>query len=95
MSRHRIAVVLACLATSLALAAPTHASPFVYAMGYGNGTIAQYDAAGGPLAPLTPATIAPGGQPTVAVISPDRQSLYVTDQGASLLRRSRSRPTGR
>jgi DNA-binding beta-propeller fold protein YncE len=78
-----VAVLAGALLAAAGGAATAEAAPFVYAINFNTANVAQFDAAGGGLAPLTPATVAAGTQPTVGVISPDGASLYVSNQGGS------------
>jgi DNA-binding beta-propeller fold protein YncE len=72
-----LGVVLAVVC--LAGAAPAQAQPFVYVANGGSNGVSQFDALGGPLVPLTPATAAAGGDPTGVAVSPDGKSVYVTN----------------
>lgn len=69
------AAVLAALAT-VAPAAAT-AAPFEYVGNLGDGSVSQYDAAGGALVPLSPASTISGGEPFGVAVTPDGTSVYV------------------
>jgi uncharacterized repeat protein (TIGR01451 family) len=64
----------------LAGAAPAGAAPFAYVTNFGGASVSQYDATFGALAPLSPATIAAGNRPIGVAVSPDAQSVYVTNE---------------
>jgi DNA-binding beta-propeller fold protein YncE len=72
------------LAACLAVAAPTQAQPFVYvANNEPSSSVSQYDAIGGGLSPLTPATVVDPGNPFQVAVSPDGKSVYVTNNGGA------------
>src|SRR5206468_2086621 len=52
--------------------------PFVYVTNARSANVSQYSAAGGPLAPLSPATVRTGNNPSGVAASPDGTSVYVT-----------------
>ncbi len=64
-----------------AWAASAQAEPFVYVADGASNGVSQYDAIGGPLSPLTPATVG-DVSPFQMAVSPDGKSLYVTNNGA-------------
>jgi DNA-binding beta-propeller fold protein YncE len=64
------------LAAGLASAASAQAQPFVYVV-EANG-VSQFDAMGGALSPLSPATVACACGPFGIAVSPDGKSMYVT-----------------
>ena len=66
---------------AIVVAVPAQAAPFVYVTNAGEfqQAVSQYDAAGGPLAPLSPPTINTGhGSPSGLAVSPDGKNAYVT-----------------
>jgi YVTN family beta-propeller protein len=63
------------------LPAAAQAQPYVYVTNQAEGgTVSQFDAIGGPLLPLTPATVPAGAYPTGLAVSPDGKSVYVANQ---------------
>jgi DNA-binding beta-propeller fold protein YncE len=74
-------MALAVLVVALG-ATSAQAAPFVYVTNAGGagrwGNLSQYDAARGPLVPLSPATVGTGNDPIGVAASPDGKSVYVT-----------------
>jgi 6-phosphogluconolactonase len=81
--RSRALLGAATAAVLLAVAARAHAAPYAYvANGDGDGpsNVSQFNVgAGGLLAPLSPPTVAAGSGPNGVAVSPDGQSVYVTN----------------
>jgi DNA-binding beta-propeller fold protein YncE len=74
----------AALAACLVWAATAQAQPFVYvanenAQPFSPGNVAQFDAVGGALSPLAPATVPAGAAPLGIAASPDGKSVYVAN----------------
>src|SRR5690348_7608708 len=66
-----------CLGAPVATA---RAASSVYVVNNGDGTVSQFNrAGGGALSPLVPAATASGTSPQGVVISPDAKHVYVTD----------------
>jgi DNA-binding beta-propeller fold protein YncE len=79
-AKGRLWIAVATLAVLLATAAPAQAAPFAYVTDDG-GNVSQYDVgAGGLLTPMAPAMVAAGFGPTGVTVSPDGESVYVTNQ---------------
>jgi DNA-binding beta-propeller fold protein YncE len=72
-------------AACLAFAAPAQARPFAYVTNILDDTVSQYDAAGGSLSPLSPATVPAGNRPQAVAVTPDGHSVYVLNQGSATL----------
>jgi DNA-binding beta-propeller fold protein YncE len=73
-------VQLAACAVVFAAAAPAHADPFVYVTSGSGGTVFQYGVdMNGALSPLSTPTVAAGAAPIGVAVSPDGQSVYVTN----------------
>jgi 6-phosphogluconolactonase (cycloisomerase 2 family) len=69
----------AVLAACFVVAAPAQAQPFVYVANGASNSVSQYEAIGGALSPLTPATVADPGSPFQVAVSPDGKSVYFTN----------------
>ena len=69
------------LATCLLGAASAQAQPFVYVANQGSANVSQYNAIGGPLSALTPASVTAGGGSVGVAVSPDGKSVYVANSG--------------
>jgi YVTN family beta-propeller protein len=76
-----VAVVAAVVAA--ATAGVAQAAPFVYVANEGGGSVSQFDAAGGALAPLSPPTAPAGLGPLGLAVSPDASSLYVANESSN------------
>jgi DNA-binding beta-propeller fold protein YncE len=78
--RRRSLLLATATATALlAAATPVQGAPFVYVTNASSGNVSQYDAAGGALAPLSPATVSTvHDNPLGVAVSPDGRSAYVT-----------------
>jgi DNA-binding beta-propeller fold protein YncE len=73
-------VPLAACAVVFAAAAPAQADPFVYVTSPSGGTVFQYGVGfEGTLSPLAPPTVAAGIDTVGVAVSPDGQSVYVTN----------------
>jgi DNA-binding beta-propeller fold protein YncE len=70
--------VVSTAAALLGSVAPASGAPFVYVTNVLSSNVSQYNAAGGALAPLSPATVATGNQPIGVAVSPDSKNVYVT-----------------
>jgi DNA-binding beta-propeller fold protein YncE len=66
-------------------AGPAGAAPFVYVTNARSGDVSEYDAAGGALTPLSPPTVAVGGNPLGVAVSPDGRNAYVTTDRPAVL----------
>ena len=69
---------LAVLAMCFVEGAPSQAQPFVYVANQA-GSVSQYDAAGGALSPLAPASVASAGETQGLAVSADGKSVYVAN----------------
>jgi len=70
----------------LAVVTPAQAAPFAYVTNPATDSVSQFNVgAGGLLAPLSPATVATGGEPHRAAVSPNGRSLYVTNSSSDSL----------
>ena len=73
--------IVGTVASLLAAVTPAQAAPFAYVPNTATDSVSQFNVgAGGLLAPLSPATVATGGTPLRAAVSPDGRSLYVTNE---------------
>jgi DNA-binding beta-propeller fold protein YncE len=79
-AKGRLWIAVATVAVLLVAAAPAQGTPFAYVTQH-RGEVSQYDVgAGGLLAPMSPATVAAGPEPGSVAVSPDGESVYVTNQ---------------
>ncbi len=86
-SLRRLQVVLGLAFVGLGGAASAQAAPFVYATNVGNPNVLQYNAAGGALTPLAPATVSTqGNQPLGLAGTPDGRNVYVGISSSSAAR---------
>ncbi len=81
----RKAVAALTLAVAFAWTATlAQAAPFVYVTNVDSGNLSQYDAAGGTLAPLSPATVSAGLVPWDVAVSPEGRDAYVGMEAATV-----------
>jgi DNA-binding beta-propeller fold protein YncE len=71
-------VIVGTAASLLGGAAPASGAPFLYVTNADSGNVSQYNAAGGALTPLAPATVSTVNNPLGVAVSPDGQNAYVT-----------------
>lgn len=77
-----VLALLGALVLMLAAAAGAEGAPFLYAMGFENARVWQFDLDGGALAPLDPPSVATERRPKAIAVTPDSRFAYVADSGS-------------
>ena len=81
----RVAIAVLVAGLLLAFAATAAAAPFAYVTNVDGSSLSQYDAALGPLTPLSPATVSGFNFPLGVAVSRDGGNVYVADAARDLV----------